>query len=340
MDEGMILDKILIEQLPRLGNTLMRDCNIRKSSPENLNELRIFLERLKKGIESDEFESAIIGRVIYSFISSSEVRDRNTTSRNFEDIFSHLFSSKPTDSQARVNPEVSPHILELDKLTINEDWQISKDLASNKREKIDVMLGDYGLSVKTLKGISYDINGKIIDKTVNKELNVGSFSYRALFKGIFSDEYLNTLGDRKSGLGSSKQIREKILSKILEEDKKAIFLERFKLLFSYVYEEDIVIVIKSNFKILFYLIPNNSFVSTFFDAYESESIPFERILNRWENNNLRISLVNLLEAIDKFGYDKYLVEINLGKSLSHKGVSKFFSIVEEAFKAELEFLIK
>ena len=336
----MILDKILIEQLPRLGYTLMRDCNIKNSSPENLDELKIFLERLKKGIESDEFESAIIGRVIYSFISSSEVRDRNTTSRNFEDIFSHLFSSKPTDTETRINPRVSAEILELDRLTVNENWQISKDLASNKREKIDVRLGNYGLSVKTLKGISFDINGKIVDKKSNNELNIGSFSYRALFKGIFPDEYLSTLGDRKSGLGSSKQIREKVLSPILEQEKKAIFFERFKLLFSYVYEEDIVIVIKSNFKILFYLIPNNSFVNTFFDAYDSESISFERIMNRWENNNLRISLINLFEIMDNFGYEKFLVEINLSKSLNHKGVSKFFSIIEEAFKTELELIIK
>ena len=193
----MILDSLLFSKINIIGKSILKDCGL-KSTPQNMDEMILFLLELKKSIEQNEFKGALIADILFSFVSNIDIRDRNTTARTFEDIFSSLFGCTCTDGHLRNNPNVTENILEYDVLCDNEDWKISSDLAGNKREKTDLVINNYNISLKTLKGMAYDSSNKIIDSSINSELNVGSFSYRALLKGILSDETLKSVGDRKN----------------------------------------------------------------------------------------------------------------------------------------------
>ena len=99
-------------------------------------------------------------------------------------------------------------------------------MAGNKREKADISIDNYHISLKTLKGYVYDKDGNVLPKKIinnsgdeikneqNNELNVGSLSFRALLKGVLPDEELKALGDRKKGLGSGSAVRKSMLDKI------------------------------------------------------------------------------------------------------------------------------
>lgn len=331
----MILDRLLLLQLPRLGNILIKQIDINGDYPNNIGDLKKFLERLKFGIENGEFESSIIGKILYEFISAESIRDRNTTSRNFEDIFSAIFDTTSRDIIKRSNPSTPEEILNYDKLTKDMNWSISRDLASNKREKVDVIIGDYELSVKTLKGINYGLNNEVKDKKLNQEINVGSFSYRALFKGIISDEIIEKLGDRKSGLGSSSQIKKNVVDYLIKNNLKDIFLERLRIFFGFVYEEDLIIVLKSNYKITFHLISNESYCNTIYDLFNYHTEEFHTIWTRWENNNLRFNWLKLLDKMIQLNYNYDTVDIQLDLAINNIAVNRFIDIIEETIVTEM-----
>ncbi|WP_016839652.1 hypothetical protein [Ureibacillus thermosphaericus] len=318
----MILDKILLSKIDIIGKDLLKRANI-KDYPKNIDEMYQFLSILKNSIDNNEFEGVLIGNILFSFVSDKDIRDRNTTSRIFEDIFSALFSKKSSDKSNRINPPSTYKIIALDKLCINDDWKISTDLSGNKREKADLILGEYKISLKTLKGPIINEKNEIYDSNYNKEVNVGSFSYRALLKGILTDEEIRQLGDRKSGLGSGKQLRENVFNPIKKKSKQKEFLQRLKLFLEYVYEEDIYIILKSHFRIDFYLIPNKSFINSLVKTYDNEETEFERIFYRWENNNLRLNWPNLLSKIEENKLPYYKIFINLNNSFNNKELTKF-----------------
>lgn len=318
----MILDKLLFDNISIIGKNIIKELNL-DTAPSNVEEMHKFLELIKKKIELDDFEGALIGKILFSFVSSKEVRDRNTTSRTFEDIFSSLFEQTSTDKSVRTNPVTNEEISEFNKLTEDYDWSISGDLSGNKREKSDLNIGDYKISLKTLKGPCYEIDGTCSDKNSNNELNVGSFSYRSLLIGIIPSDNLARLGDRKGGLGSKRQIRKNVLNVINENNNQEKFASRLKLFLRYVYEEDVYIVLKSNFQLKFILIPNDSFVNTIVDTYKKNESEFENIFYRWENNNLRIPWKNLLKNMGTYGYNYEEININLASCLSNKTLIDF-----------------
>ena len=179
----MILDKLLLQNTSSIGKSLLQKAGL-ESTPKNINEMHLFLEATKKSIESNEFEGALLGNILFSFVSSTEVRDRNVTSRVFEDIFAGLFNEKCTDKTQRSNPSVIQDILNLDTLCKNEDWLISTDLAGNKREKSDLELGNYSISLKTLKGKVYDINDNIIPYLMDMDYRVVCLELATETQGI------------------------------------------------------------------------------------------------------------------------------------------------------------
>lgn len=318
----MILDKILLSKIDMVGETLLMKSNI-ENHPKNIKEMYTFLNLLKRSIDNNEFDGVLIGNILFSFVSDEKIRDRNTTSRIFEDIFAALFNQKCSDKTSRSNPQSTSQILLLDKLCINEDWKISTDLSGNKREKADLILGDYKVSLKTLKGPIIGLDNEVIDSNTNEELNAGSLSYRALLKGILTDEEIRNLGDRKAGLGSGKQLRANIFNPIIKKSKQKEFLSRLKLYLEYVYEDDVYIILKSHYRIDFYLIPNKSFINSLTYTYENYESEFEKIFYRWENNNLRLRWKNMLYVMDncKLPYTK--VCINLKNSLLNDELIKF-----------------
>ncbi|MGN9163058.1 hypothetical protein [Clostridium sulfidigenes] len=321
----MILDKLLMNNLGNVGDVLLAKSSLTEA-PKNIDEMRRFLETVKTSIENDEFEGTILGNIFYSFVSAKEVRDRSVTSRTFEDIFSGLFHENSTDTLQRTNPISTAEIIVLDALCEDEDWTISGDLSGNKREKSDLNIGSYSISLKTLKGQAFNENDELLtkeDKDFNDELNVGSLSYRALLKGLLEESHLKQLSDRKKGLGSKKQIIENVINPMIEYDSLDDFKSRLALFLNYVYDDDIYIVLKSDHRIIFHLIPRESFIQSLTKSLENDVNDFVKIFYRWENNNLRIKWIKMIEAMTKYDLPYYSISIFLQNSLCNEDFKNF-----------------
>ena len=332
----MLLDKYLIDNLNLLGVKIMKEAGL-ASAPQDYHQMVSFFETLKKmAEEKDDVSANMVYQVLYNFVSSVEVRDRHTSSRVFEDIFAAIFNTESTDISKRENPSPSDAILEFDHLTKNENWKISTDLSNNKREKADVWIGNYPISLKTLKGKQIDERGRIVDNTFNDEINVGSFSYRALFKGVLTDNELELLRDRKGGLGSKGQIRQNVLNPIKNRGQNKEFLKRLKLFFRYVYAEDVLIVIKSDYKIKLFFVPNQTFVDVISLLYELNEECFENVWYRWENNNLRFKLTNFLNYIKHYDLSYKELVLDLTSFTKNQKIKDFNLGINTKIRTELE----
>ncbi len=331
----MILDSLLFSNIDIIGKSLLKEAGL-KGTPQNIYEMKTFLEYLNNSIISNDFKGIVIANILFSFVSNINVRDRHTTARTFEDIFSSLFGCTCTDGFFRSNPLPTQSILNYDAICYNENWKISTDLSGNKREKTDLIIENYNISLKTLKGAAYDIDGTIIDPSFNPELNIGSFSYRALLKGIISDEDLQFLSDRKSGLGSGSQLRKNIFNVILANNKKDVFYAKLKDFLSYVYEDDVYIVLKSNYRIDFILIPNHTFINSLLKLYNDQENNFEKVFYRWENNNLRLNWVNLLNYIEEFNLEYFRININL----NNINRNKEFNLMKNTLESNIRNYLK
>ena len=240
--------------------------------------------------------------MFYNFITSNEIRDRKVTARVFEDFISTLFSGITCDETYKKNPKTPSHIKDYDLLCSGLEWKISDDLAGNKREKADSSFGEYFLSLKTLKGKLYDENLNIVDSSYNKELNIGSVSFRALLIGLVSDEQLNNLSDRKGGLGSKPQLIKNIYEPLLKSGKWNDFIDRLEVFLKYIYSEcDLLVVFKGGYKMELLFISDIDFIETLIEVARENYNEFFKIFYRWENNNLRIHYDNLFERLEKKG---------------------------------------
>lgn len=334
----MILDKLLIGNLGHVGQTLLNKANL-SEAPKNIIEMNAFLEVVKKSIEDDQFEGTLLGNIFFHFVSSKEIRDRNVTSRTFEDIFSGLFSQKCTDNTQRNNPPSIPALLELDSLCLNDDWKISTDLSGNKREKSDLNIGNYSISLKTLKGQAFNEDDELLtkeDKRLNDELNVGSLSYRALLKGLMNQSDLDQLSDRKKGLGSKKQIKENVIDPIIKCENLDKFKSRLALFLDYVYDDDVYIVLKSDYRITFYLIPRDNFIKVLTKTLDDDIDSFLEIFYRWENNNLRLKWVKMLQSMDKHKLNYYSTSILLKNSIYNTEFKQFKDDLSSQIQSYIE----
>lgn len=335
----MIFDKILFSKLKIVGKALLRKSGLMKP-PQNIQQMYIFLNTTAKLMNQYDFAASTLGNVLYSFVSDILVRDRLTTSRIFEDIFSNLFNLNATDKRSRKNPEIPDFILKYDVYTTKEDWKISTDMSMNKREKADIILGNYAISLKTLKGTAYDENMAIMPKTIidssgkeivnkdNDEVNVGSFSFRALLKGILTDEELSVLGDRKKGLGSKSAFRANVLNPIIKHEKENEFAIRLEEFMNYVYTDDIYIILKGNYQMKFILIPSESFRRTIIKTYKEDNFQFEYIWSRWENNNLRMNWKPLLRKMKEYEFNYYEIVLKLNNAVNNPKILDIEKMIE------------
>lgn len=110
---------------------------------------------------------------------------RKTSARVFEDMLAILFQGIVSDTQQRKN---------LSYEVPNYFSNVKDKIASNRREKADIIFKNYSISLKTLM-------------QDNHEINMGSFEKSVLFDWLKVDDYLN---ERKSksgaGLGSKSQL--------------------------------------------------------------------------------------------------------------------------------------
>ncbi len=303
----MVLDKALFNKLNVFSNNLCNIYNINK--PKDRKTLCTYFDTLETGLKLGEVNSLFIGMILYEFITSKEVRNRHTTARIFEDIFGNLIGVKATDTENRSNPVTTETIRIYDKICNELTWKVSTDLSSNKREKADHKIDNYKLSIKTLKGKLYDIEGNIEDKSFNGEINIGSLSHRALFLNITNRQ----LTDRRGGLGSATQ-----MTQLLKEIKNDGYFDEFKKrindFITYVYEDDILIIFKSGYKMDITLIPSETFIEAINQSLNPpyEITDFTKIWSRWENNNLRINYLPLIKIIEeqKLVYYKYILDLD------------------------------
>ena len=327
----MYLDEMLFDNLSFIGQGVLKKCGL-NGTPQNIDEMHKFIKQIQEEIDKETFYGVMIGTIFYKFVTSVEVRDRQTTARLFEDLFSKLFGVEATDTSTRNNPPVPHSIQILDSLCKDEDWTISADLSSNKREKADVLIDGYEISLKTLKGKVYNRTGNVIDRSLNSEVNVGSLSFRALFKGILPDDKLTSIRDRKGGLGSGRQLRDNVLNVIVETNRTDDFYKRLSTFMMYAYEEDMYLVLKSHYKIIFYLIPSKSFRDVILKLYKEKESEFERVWYRWENNNLRLNWERMIQYMDEFKLSYHKVDILLTKAVENSKIKEFDKDIKEAIK--------
>lgn len=331
----MIFDKILFDKLYTFSKNLCHDYKIKE--PKDRNSLVKYLKILQQGIDLGEINSQFIGLTLYNFVTSKETRDRHTTARIFEDIFGKLVGVVTTDTEKRENPPVPEYIKEYDYYSKNTNWSISIDLSGNKREKADHKIDNYNLSIKTLKGQLYDINGKIIDRDFNNEINIGSLSHRALFLGITD----RALSDRRGGLGSPRQIIP-LLKEIEENGHFNEFKKRIKDYISYVYQDDMVIVFKSGYKMRIVFIPYNTFVEAIIKSLDEKNPieSFTKIWYRWENNNLRIRFSSLMDMIKKLKLDYDDITLNLENIIKNEEFMNNIKFLEDLLNKKIEDFLK
>lgn len=330
----MVLDKVLFKKLNTFSKNLCHFYNIEE--PKNRATLCTYLTTLENGLEVGEINSLFIGMTLYEFITSKDVRDRHTTARVFEDIFGELIGVVPTDTKNRTNPETTDIIKKYDSLCNGLNWKISTDLSSNKREKADHKIADYKLSIKTLKGKLYDINGNIENNSFNGEINIGSLSYRAIFLGLTD----RALTDRKGGLGSAAQMTQ-LLNEIKEKGKFDEFKNRMNDFINYVYEDDILIVYKSGYKMDITLIPSETFVNAINIALSNkyEITDFTKICSRWESNNLRINYLPLMKVITEQNLEYYKFMLDLEKVYKEKKFIDNIKIIYDLIDEKIEDLL-
>lgn len=302
----MLFDKILLDNLKQISDIFCKEYKIEK--PKDYATLVAYFRSMANAIDEQNVYANYIAMVLYHFVSNEEVRDRGTTARIMEDIFASMLGIEVADKNARTNPEPTELIKSYDVWSTNESFSISQDLSNNRREKTDYKIGEYDIQIKTLKGYLYDKDLNIVDKSINTEINAGSFSYRSLFCGLLD----KPLGERKAGLGSRKQIIQTI-KEIEKNGKMAEFKRRIKDFVDYIYQEDTIVVYKSGYKFIVYLIPNETFKQSIILPLNSkESIKaWSSIWNRWEGNNLRINFMNMLKQIDEYKLPYAEIDLNL-----------------------------
>lgn len=334
----MILDEILIDELDEIGKLIMKDAEL-ELPPKNAKEMHKFWLQFEKNINSNEMASIVLANVLYNFLTKTKIRKRQTNSRIFEDIFAGLFGAESTDSNSRKNPLITDDLKGYHMCyTDDKSQSFSNLLSGNKREKTDVIINDYKISLKTLLGKNYNSEGKI-EKTKDKEnpeLNIGSFNYNVLLFDILSNEILKQLSDRKKGLGSGAQLRKNVFDEIKKNKSEQIFLERLKVYFDYVYgEDDIYIILKSGHNIEFYFIPAESFVETILHKYEYDEKNFQKIWYRWENNNLRFNWKNMVNYMKDIKKEFYYLNISLSNAINHPKYQIFIKNIQNEIEKEL-----
>lgn len=330
----MVLDKVLFKKLNTFSKNLCNSYNIKE--PKNRDTLCTYLTTLENALELGEINSLFIGMTLYEFITSKDVRDRHTTARIFEDIFGELIGVIPTDTENRTNPETTDTIRKYDSLCSELNWKISTDLSSNKREKSDHKIDNYKLSIKTLKGKLYDINGNIEDNSFNGEINIGSLSHRAIFLGLTD----RPLTDRRGGLGSATQMTQ-LLNELKQNGKFDEFKKRINNFVNYVYEDDILIIYKSGYKMDITLIPSETFVNAINIALSDkyEITDFTKIWSRWENNNLRINYLPLMKVITEQNLKYYKFMLDLENVYKEKQFIDNIKIIYNLIDEKIEDLL-
>ena len=272
---------------------------------KNLDEIYKVLQNLSK---KSDFNSLYILNYLYKFICSDEVAKRKSGAREFEDFLAVLFGGVIADNNKRKNISISvPNFFE----------NVQDKVASNKREKADLIFDNFSVSLKTLI-------------PSNKEINMGSFEKTILFDGLGLQSFLTERKNEANiGLGSVTQLNNLIdtIKKGKNYDK---FVKKFDEMVKFIYAENLIVAIKSNKQFEFYFFSNGEFYEIFKEFALNQNIT--NIVNRWEGNSIRIDREILLEnckkkvvmKFDKLN-DEIITLINKFDLNLHKNYASYFN---------------
>jgi len=261
----------------KLIRDYLENKGIVKNTISNIDEVYEFFKYLSLPESCNKFNSLYILNYINQYIADDEVAKRKTSSRVFEDLIAILFNGEVTDSTKRSNI----------KSEVPDCFNNVKDIiAGNKREKIDLIFdNNYGISLKTL-----------IMK--NKEINLGSFKSKVLFDGFGVSKYLTERKtDSKIGLGSRPRLK-KLFEKLKTDGYYEDFSQRFSNMFNYIFADDIILAIKDTGKLYLYFFKGDEFTN-FVSQKVSNIEELLQVINRWENNSIRIDRTNLIESCSR-----------------------------------------
>lgn len=233
---------------------------------KSLEELEIYFDSIRKGIQAKEPLSMILGSWLYENICCEAVRTRLTTARVFEDFIADAMGGVVSDTQSRKNLAVNLPEPVSDKFL--HDY-----IVSNKREKADVVFsGNFVITVKT---------------TVpsNNEINMGSFAREALFRGFLKPSEYG--GERRSGLGSKPQMTAK-LKLIQDAGKWPEFSKRFLLMAKNIFSDDLIYFEKADNRAEIYFLKAEQLYGIFKEKIVGGPASLTSIVNRYEGNSIRI----------------------------------------------------
>lgn len=246
--------------------------------PKSLEDIEKFFISFRDSIKEGDPEATVIAIEIYNEISRTEVSHRKASAINFEELLTTLFEGKIINNKTRQPEETSCDFGEP---------EINRRVARNKLEKLDAELGSLKLSVKTLV-------------PTNSELNIGSFSAEALFRG-----FLPYTPNEREFLGSKPLLRQQF-EKIKSSGKWKEFETRFVRMAEIIFATDWIIAIKDDRRLVVNTISGEKFRKILIDAIRNGPSEITKIFNRFEAHALRIEIEPIIKnsnviEVDLFG---------------------------------------
>lgn len=301
-------------------------CEILESQNQikrNINKLEEIYEFFNFLVNNqNSFNTLYIYSFLFNYINNEKNAKRTSNAKLFEDFLATVFKAQISDTQKRKNLTY----------TVPDYFKNTKDIiASNRREKADILFGDYKISVKTLLQKNY-------------ELNMGSFEKKVLFDDLGVNDFLNERKSNKiAGLGSATQLGY-LFKQIQVFDKYNFFTEKLINMCSFIFAEDMLLAIKDNLKMHLYFIKGSDFLKVFKDNCNDIS-SLVKVINRWEGNSIRIDRRAIIDNCYKnltldFSIlnNSILKQINEFDLYLHKNYARYFN--EPNFKAKEEIIKK
>ena len=262
-------------------NWAITEFNVRNGikTPSNIEDIAKFFRKLKEELEKGDINAQIIANYLHYSIASEEKRKRKVTARDFEDFVATVLNGKIMDNESRKN-EITVELKGVDEF-------ISEYASSNRREKMDINFGKFGISVKTF----------VPD---NKEINMGSFAREALFHQFLTQKEYG--GERKSGLGSKPQMLV-LFKKIQDSGKWDSFSKRYELMVNTIFVDDMINVVKGGNYLDVYILSGKYFRKLMIEKFRKGPESAVSIINRYEGNSIRIDREPVFTASELIRFD-------------------------------------
>jgi len=248
-------------------------------TPSTIGDISKFFRKLEEELKKDDINAQIISNYLHYSIASEEKRKRKVTARDFEDFVATVFNGKVMDNESRKN-EISVDLKDIDEFA-------SKYASSNRREKMDINFGKFGVSVKTF----------VPD---NKEINMGSFAREALFHQFLTQKEYG--GERKSGLGSKPQMLV-LFKKIYDSGKWDSFSKRYESMINTIFVDDMLNVVKGGNYLDVYILSGKDFRKLMIKKFKKGPESAISIINRYEGNSIRINREPVFSASELIKFD-------------------------------------